>query len=192
MLDLVNPVGAGRRLVGGGWKAGFDEACPVSRRAAYAYARSTCWFIQVAAAKSSNRNNLPARRVERVAHRQPSWRTEMPTATPRNPTKSAMGTGAAMADLCVVARTSACRVAGGLVALEDAGAADAQREEEQEGPVGIPPVPQRPAGLAKCAPRGATKSALEGQFSFLRFHAAPERCGSAFRRRVCRLTGKPC
>ena len=27
--------------------------------------------------EESNRNNSPARRVERVAHRQPSWRTEM-------------------------------------------------------------------------------------------------------------------
>ena len=29
VLDLVNPVGAGRGLVGGGWEAGFDEARPV-------------------------------------------------------------------------------------------------------------------------------------------------------------------
>ena len=36
-----------------------------------------------------------------------------------------METAAAMADLRVVARTSACRVAGGLDALEDAGPADA-------------------------------------------------------------------
>jgi hypothetical protein len=28
VLDLVNPVGAGRRLVGWGWEAGFDEARP--------------------------------------------------------------------------------------------------------------------------------------------------------------------
>ena len=54
--------------------------------------------------------------------------------TPRNPTKSAMGTAAAMADLCVVARTSACRVAGGLVALEDAGPADALAGRGTEGP----------------------------------------------------------
>jgi len=26
VLDLVNPIGTGRRLVGGGWKAGFDKA----------------------------------------------------------------------------------------------------------------------------------------------------------------------
>jgi hypothetical protein len=30
VLDLVNPVGAGRGLVGGGREAGFDEARPVS------------------------------------------------------------------------------------------------------------------------------------------------------------------
>jgi hypothetical protein len=30
VLDLVNPVGAGRGLVGRGWEAGFDEACPVN------------------------------------------------------------------------------------------------------------------------------------------------------------------
>ena len=29
VLDLVNPVGAGRRLVGGGWQAWLDEARPV-------------------------------------------------------------------------------------------------------------------------------------------------------------------
>ena len=29
VLDLVNPVGAGRGLVGWGWEAGFDEARPV-------------------------------------------------------------------------------------------------------------------------------------------------------------------
>src|SRR5437868_5309908 len=28
MLDLMNPVGAGRGLVGCGWQAGFDEARP--------------------------------------------------------------------------------------------------------------------------------------------------------------------
>jgi hypothetical protein len=33
VLDLVNPVGARRRLVGWGWKAGFDEARPVGRQA---------------------------------------------------------------------------------------------------------------------------------------------------------------
>ena len=29
VLDLVNPVGAGRGLVGWGWEAGFNEARPV-------------------------------------------------------------------------------------------------------------------------------------------------------------------
>ena len=45
-----------------------------------------------------------------------------------------METAAAMADLRVVARTSACRVAGGLVALEDAGPADALAGRGTEGP----------------------------------------------------------
>ena len=33
VLDLVNPVGAGRGLVGGGGEAGFDEARPVGGQA---------------------------------------------------------------------------------------------------------------------------------------------------------------
>jgi len=33
VLDLVNPVGAGRWLVGWGWQARFDETRPVSRQA---------------------------------------------------------------------------------------------------------------------------------------------------------------
>ena len=33
VLDLVNPVGAGRGLVGWGWEAGFDEARPVGGQA---------------------------------------------------------------------------------------------------------------------------------------------------------------
>ena len=33
VLDLVNPVGAGRGLAGWGWEAGFDEARPVSGQA---------------------------------------------------------------------------------------------------------------------------------------------------------------
>jgi hypothetical protein len=33
MFDLVNPVGAGRELVGGGWETGFDEARPVGGQA---------------------------------------------------------------------------------------------------------------------------------------------------------------
>ena len=33
VLDLVNPVGAGRGLVGGRRKAGLDEACPVGGQA---------------------------------------------------------------------------------------------------------------------------------------------------------------
>ena len=35
VLDLVNPVGAGRRSIGGGRKAGLDEAAP-GRRGRYA------------------------------------------------------------------------------------------------------------------------------------------------------------
>jgi hypothetical protein len=45
-----------------------------------------------------------------------------------------METAAAMADLRVVARTSACRVADGLVALEGAGPADAVAGRGTEGP----------------------------------------------------------
>ena len=41
VLDLVNPVGAGRGFVGGGRKAGLDEIWG-RRQGAYAYARSTC------------------------------------------------------------------------------------------------------------------------------------------------------
>jgi hypothetical protein len=69
-----------------------------------------------------------------------------------------METAAAMvAALRVVARTSACRVAGGLVALEDAGPADAVAGRGTEGPGrGATRTP---------APLGATKSALEGLFS---------------------------
>ncbi len=33
VLDFVNPVGAGRRLVGGGREAGFNEARPVGGQA---------------------------------------------------------------------------------------------------------------------------------------------------------------
>jgi hypothetical protein len=67
-----------------------------------------------------------------------------------------METAAAMvAGLRVVARTSACRVADGLVALEDAGPADAVAGRGTEGPwQGVPPGPQRPSGFAKCVPRG--------------------------------------
>ena len=35
MLDFMNPAGAGRRLVGSGWEAGFDEA-GTRRRRSYA------------------------------------------------------------------------------------------------------------------------------------------------------------
>ena len=50
-----------------------------------------------------------------------------------------METAAAMvAGLRVVARTSACRVADGLVALEDAGPADAVAGRGTEGPARVP------------------------------------------------------
>jgi hypothetical protein len=66
-----------------------------------------------------------------------------------------METAAAMvAGLRVVARTSACRVADGLVALEDAGSADAVAGRGTQALAGVPPGPQRPSGLAKCVPRG--------------------------------------
>ena len=43
VLDLVNPVGAGRRRVGWGWQAGFNEARLLGGQArAYACAQSTC------------------------------------------------------------------------------------------------------------------------------------------------------
>ena len=68
MLDLVNPVGAGRRLVGGGREAGFDEARPVGGQALThtldqhaAYLGGRC--------EESNRNEIPPRRIDRVAHR---------------------------------------------------------------------------------------------------------------------------
>ena len=68
VLDLVNPVGAGRRLVGGGREAGFDEARPVGGQAL------THTLDQHAAnlggrCEESNRNEIPARRIDRVAHR---------------------------------------------------------------------------------------------------------------------------
>ena len=50
---------------------------------------------------------------------------------------------------------------------EHAGPADALagRGTEKALARGTPPGPQRPSGSAKCAPRGATKSALGGLFS---------------------------
>ena len=76
-----------------------------------------------------------------------------------------METAAAMADLRVVARTSACRVAGGLVALEDAGPADALAGEEEQGALaGEPPGPSAPLAWPSVCPGGATKSAPEGLF----------------------------
>ena len=70
-----------------------------------------------------------------------------------------METAAAMvAGLRVVARTSACRVADGLVVLEDAGPADAVAGREQRALAGVPTGPSAP-GFAKCVPGGANKSA---------------------------------
>ena len=69
-----------------------------------------------------------------------------------------METAAAMADLRVVARTSACRVAGGLVALEGAGPADAVAGRGQRALAGETTRTQRPSGLVKCVPRGAPAS----------------------------------
>jgi hypothetical protein len=60
-------------------------------------------------------------------------------SSPQSSAKSAMETAAAMADLCEVARTSACRVADGLVALEDAGPADAVAGRGTEALAGVPP-----------------------------------------------------
>jgi hypothetical protein len=41
VLDLVNPVGAGRGLAGWGWEAGFDEAPPVKQNRV----RFTSWQV---------------------------------------------------------------------------------------------------------------------------------------------------
>jgi len=77
-----------------------------------------------------------------------------------------METAAAMADLRVVARTSACRVADGLVALEGAGPADAVAGRETEGPAGgATRTPSAPLAWPSVCPGGATKSAPEGLFS---------------------------
>ena len=59
----------------------------------------------------------------------------------------------------MVARTSACRVADGLVALEDAGPADAVAGRGTEGALaGETTRTQRPSGLAKCVcPGGFSK-----------------------------------
>ena len=70
MLDFVNPIRAGRRLVGWGWEAGFDEDRPVSGQAL----RHT--LDQHAAnlggcGEESNRNEIPARRIDRVAQPRP-------------------------------------------------------------------------------------------------------------------------
>ena len=71
-----------------------------------------------------------------------------------------METAAAMADLRVVARTSACRVAGGLVALEDAGPADPVTGRGTEGPGrGATKDPSAPLAWPSVCP--ATKSAPE-------------------------------
>jgi hypothetical protein len=64
--------------------------------------------------EESNWNEIPARRIDRVA-------TRDAYSSLQSSAKSAMETAAAMADLRVVARTSACRVADDLVDLEDAG-----------------------------------------------------------------------
>ena len=70
-----------------------------------------------------------------------------------------METAAAMvAGLRVVARTSACRVADGLVALEDAGPADAVAGRGTEALAGVPPGPQRPSWLRQVCAQGAPTS----------------------------------
>ena len=135
-LDLVNPVGAGQGLVGGRWEARFDEARPVGGQAL------THALNQHAANLGGSREESIGTKYRRVELTE--WRTAPPSepiletrdaySSPQSSAKSAMETAAAMADLCVVARTSACRVAGGLVALEDAGPADALSGKRNRGP----------------------------------------------------------
>src|SRR5436190_21336841 len=66
-----------------------------------------------------------------------------------------MEIAAAVADLRVVARTSACRVAGGLVALEDAGPADAVAGRGTEGLRGAATRTPAPLWLGCLRPAGA-------------------------------------
>jgi hypothetical protein len=73
-----------------------------------------------------------------------------------------METAAAMADPRVVAWTSACRVAGGLVALEDAGPAVPVAGRGTEGPGrGTTRTPATPLAWPSVCPGAATKSAPE-------------------------------
>src|SRR4051794_33025126 len=74
-----------------------------------------------------------------------------------------METAAAMADLRVVARTSACRVAGGLVALEDAGPADALAGRGTEGPGrGTTRDPSAPLAWPSVRPGATPSQRLKG------------------------------
>ena len=57
-VDLMNPVGAGGRTVGGGRKAGLDKGGSTQHAAYLGGGR-----------EESNRNEIPARRIDRVAHR---------------------------------------------------------------------------------------------------------------------------
>jgi hypothetical protein len=73
-----------------------------------------------------------------------------------------METAAAMvADVRVVAWTSACRVAGGLVALEDAGPADAVAGRGTKSPGRGATRTPAPLWLGQVCPGAATKSAPE-------------------------------
>jgi hypothetical protein len=54
VLDLVNPVGAGRGLVGGGWEAGFDEGS--TRHAAYLGGRAAESSLQRNRGRASKRH----------------------------------------------------------------------------------------------------------------------------------------
>ena len=73
-----------------------------------------------------------------------------------------MGTAAAMADLCVVARTSACRVAGGLVSLEDAGPADALARGTRALAGEPPPGPSAPLAWPSVRPGAPPSQRLKG------------------------------
>ena len=84
-------------------------------------------------------------------------------SSPQSSAKSAMETAAAMADLRVVARTSACRVAGGLDALEDAGPADALAGRGTEGPGrGTHQDPSAPMAWPSVGPGAPPSQRLKG------------------------------
>ena len=153
-VDLMNPVGAGGRTVGGGRKAGLDKGGSTQHAAYLGGGR-----------EESNRNEIPARRIDMsgaprlpVSRRTSVLETRDAYSSPQSSAKSAMETAAAMADLCVVARTSACCVAGGLVALEDAGPAVPVAGRGTEGPGSGTTRTPAPLWLGQVCAQGAPSS----------------------------------